>query len=110
MRKLLFCFVLAAIVSLTSEIAIHPIPHVLASQPEYAKWGELAVQQTSARYQASIVDYLHIGRNEVKPGVAEEKFKLWLRDQKHEFGVLITIQFYTANDQVISIKFQETTR
>jgi uncharacterized membrane protein len=93
-----------------SVLTITPVVNAAAAitQPEYAKWGQLAVQHTTARYHAAIIDYLHVGRHEVRPDVAEEKFKLWLRDeQKREFGVFITIQFYVANDKVISVRFKE---
>lgn len=81
-----------------------------ASQPDYAKWGQIAMEQTKAKYHADIIDYLHVGRTEVSQGIAQETFKLWLRDRKREYGVQVTIQFYTANDQIITIKFQETTK
>lgn len=79
-----------------------------ARQPEYAKWGQIAMQQTSARYHASIVDYLHVGRTRPAPGISEEKFKFWLRKNNREFGVYVTIQFYTATERIITIRFQET--
>jgi hypothetical protein len=79
-----------------------------AVQPEYAKWGQIAMQQTSAKYHASIVDYLHVGRTQAAPGITEEKFKLWLRENSREFGVYVTIRFYTATEQIITIRYQET--
>lgn len=66
------------------------------------------MQQTAEKYQAEILDYQHVGRTQVAPGIAEETFKFWVRDKQHEFGVLISIQFYTSNDQIITIKFRET--
>jgi hypothetical protein len=89
-----------------------------ASEPEYAKWGRLAMQQTSAKYEASIVDYLHIGRTQISPGIAEEAFKLWLRERRQaqgqarprEFGVIITFRFYTADDRLISVRYEETSK
>lgn len=65
--------------------------------------------QTKAKYRADIIDYLHVGRNQISPEVAEEIFKLWLRDGTREYGVRVTIQFYTANDRIRTITFQETT-
>jgi hypothetical protein len=87
-----------------------------ASEPDYAKWGRLAMQQASAKYDASIVDYLHIGRTQVSPGIAEEAFKLWLRERRQahgqarprEFGVIIRFRFYTADDRLISVRYEET--
>ncbi len=93
------------------RLSTPPIANANATgQPEYAKWGIIAVQQTSSKYHADIVDYLHIGRTQVSPGIAEETFKLWLRDKGRELRVRVTIQFYTDNDQIITIKYQETTK
>ncbi|ANS73408.1 hypothetical protein AWM70_01445 [Paenibacillus yonginensis] len=47
--------------------------------PAYAKWGQLAVKQAQTKYEASVIDYLHIGRYSVSPTVSEERFKLWLK-------------------------------
>jgi hypothetical protein len=89
-----------------------PIPQLIAyaeRQLEYAKWGHLAMQLTSERYKGEIIDYLHVGRTQISPGIAEETFKFWLRNRQREFGVRVTIRFYTANDQIITVKFKETT-
>ncbi len=78
--------------------------------PLYAKWGRLAVQKTKEKYpNAKIVDYLHVGRKQ-GANVTSEKFKLWLKTDRKEFGVFVTITFNTATEQVIGITFQETPR
>lgn len=100
--------VLAALFSIAT-FGVLPVT-IAAGQPEYAKWGEIAMQQTSARYHAAIVDYSHVGRTHPAPGIAEEKFKLWLRENNREYGVYVTIQFYTSTEQIIAIRFQETPR
>jgi hypothetical protein len=76
--------------------------------PPYAKWGRLAMQKTKEKYPGvDIIDYLHIGR-EVNDGISKEKFKLWLRDNNKEFGVFITISFYTNNEEIVDISFRES--
>ncbi|WP_256757602.1 DUF3889 domain-containing protein [Cohnella sp. WQ 127256] len=107
LRSLLLVIGLSVTIILSSQV-LTPIANAFSIQPEYAKWGELAMVQTKAKYQADIVDYLHVGRTQVSEGIAEETFKLWLKDSKHEFGVRISIRFHTTNDQIISIKFLET--
>ncbi|OZM56281.1 hypothetical protein CIB95_12730 [Lottiidibacillus patelloidae] len=78
--------------------------------PPYAKWGRLAMEKTKERYPNSdIIDYLHIGR-EVKGDVTVERFKLWLRNNKKEFGVFITISFKTKTGDLLDITFRETTQ
>ncbi|WP_249869598.1 DUF3889 domain-containing protein [Oceanobacillus saliphilus] len=78
--------------------------------PSYAKWGRLAILETEKKYPgANIVDYLHIGKEEIDENTVE-KFKLWLNADNREFGVLITIEFKTETDEVIEITFEETDR
>lgn len=80
----------------------------LCAQPDYARWGRIAVQETIKRYQASVLDYLHMGRQEVSPTVAEEKFKLWVKQGTREFGVLVTVRFNPKTNEQLSISFKET--
>jgi hypothetical protein len=103
-------FWLAVCLCSISEISPNPQSTAYAErQPEYAKWGRIAMQLTSERYQGKIIDYLHVGRTQISPGIAEETFKFWIRKHERVFGVRVTIRFYTANDQIITVKFQETT-
>ena len=90
---------------LTSYVLAYPV----STQPEYAKWGRLAMTETQKRYpNAEIIDYLHIGRRQISPTIAEERFKLWLRESSREFGVFVYIQFNTNTEEVKKITFQET--
>ncbi|WP_203248763.1 DUF3889 domain-containing protein [Sporosarcina beigongshangi] len=90
-----------------------PIPamaQIHQEVPAYAKWGRLAMQETQSRYpNATIIDYLHEG-NELKGDSTIEKFKLWLKDAGHEFGVFVKIEYATVTEKVITITFQETAR
>ncbi len=99
---------LALILSVTEPIVFHP-PYASA-QPEYAKWGRIAMQRTTERYHLPIVDYLHVGRRQLSPGMAEEKFKLWLRGNGREFGVFVTIRFETVSEKILAVEFEETSR
>ncbi|WP_342505080.1 DUF3889 domain-containing protein [Sporosarcina sp. FSL K6-2383] len=90
-----------------------PIPTIAHAQqeiPSYAKWGRLAMQETQLKYpHATIIDYLHEG-SELKEYSTIEKFKLWLREDDHEFGVFVRIEYATVTERVITISFQETPR
>ncbi|WP_251038542.1 DUF3889 domain-containing protein [Paenibacillus albidus] len=84
---------------------------VSPAAPEYAKWGTVAVKVTQQKYNADILDYKHVGRTDIQPKLAEEKFKLWVRSKTgKEFGVLVSIRFNPATDQIETIKFSETDR
>lgn len=78
--------------------------------PSYAKWGKLAMIKTKEKYpQADILDYLHRGR-EVKETYSIEKFKLWLRKDKREFGVFIDLKFDPETEKLIDVTFTETSK
>ncbi len=81
---------------------------VQAAVPSYAKWGRLAMQETAKAYEgASIVDYKYEGRSESGQGLAEEKFRLWLKQDGREFGVRVTITVDTATDRSRGVRLDE---
>jgi len=83
----------------------------VSATPEYAKWGNVAVEETQKRYKAEIIDYKHIGRTDLTTQKSEEKFKLWLRSKEGiEFGVNLSIQFDSLTEKILSIQFSESTR
>ena len=78
--------------------------------PSYAKWSQLAIKETQSKYPtAKIIDYLHEG-SVSKGDSTTEKFKLWLKDDQHELGVIITIKYNTKTEEIVHIEFQETAR
>ncbi|MGD8190950.1 YqzG/YhdC family protein [Brevibacillus ginsengisoli] len=79
-----------------------------SAQPPYAKWGRLAINETQKHYpQAQIIDYLHIGRESLDNNQSRENFRLWLRQNQKEWGVLVSITFDTRTEQLISIKIND---
>lgn len=109
MRKTFLALGIFTIVN-AAPTHIPTITHAQQETPAYAKWGRLAMQETQSKYpHASIIDYLHEG-NELKEHSTIEKFKLWLRDGDHEFGVFVRIEYATVTEKVITITFQETSR
>ncbi|WP_342512382.1 YqzG/YhdC family protein [Sporosarcina sp. FSL K6-1522] len=93
-----------------APVPIPALPFVQQTVPAYAKWGQLAMKEVQSEYpNATVVDYLHEGR-ETQGDTTTEKFKLWLRQGNHEFGVFVRITFNTETEQIVTIKFQETPR
>lgn len=79
-----------------------------AVAPGYAKWGRLAMEETAKAYEgASIIDYKYEGRTDRGHGLAEERFRLWLRQGEREFGVRVTISVEVASDTSRGVKFEE---
>ncbi|GIO66000.1 DUF3889 domain-containing protein [Paenibacillus sp. FSL M7-1455] len=81
------------------------------ANPEYEKWGAIAVKEAQKRYRADIIDYRHLGRIERTPNESEERFKLWVRNKEgREFGVYVFIRFDPSTDAIHSIRFSESER
>ncbi|MDQ6419155.1 DUF3889 domain-containing protein [Paenibacillus sp. LHD-117] len=90
--------------------AANDIAIVQTAVPGYAKWGRLAMEETAKAYSgASIIDYKYEGRSERGQGMAEEKFRLWLRESDREFGVRVTITVEIATDTSRGVRFEELT-
>lgn len=110
--KLLVSLMLGIVLNFCTIVTldIGTLNSVKAEVPSYAKWGQLAMQKTKEKYpNASITDYLHLGR---VPGTTSstEKFKLWLKNKDKEFGVLVDITFDKKTERLIVIKFREVDR
>lgn len=105
--QLIFClFLFGGFTPLDNNNVINAEQEV----PPYVKWGQIAMQKTKEKYpQANIIDYLHIGRDK-GTNYSIEKFKLWLKENNQEFGVFVDIKFNNETEQIIDIKFRETSR
>lgn len=100
--------VLLALVIFTGMLLTNP--NVLSAEPDYAKWGRVAMAETAKAYSgASIADYKYEGRFAVSEGRAEERFTLWLKQDGREFGVRVTISVATATETLIQVKLSEWT-
>lgn len=78
------------------------------AEPNYAKWGKLAMEETSKAYRnASIVDYKYEGRTVLSEGEAEERFVLWIVQDTREFGVRVSIRVNASTDELINVRMQE---
>ncbi|WP_026021879.1 YqzG/YhdC family protein [Bacillus timonensis] len=113
MRKLLigccFCLILFPTIDYIND-PTNTAAEYKKPEPEYAKWGRLAMEETKKRYpSAQIVDYLHVGRYK-KNGMHIERFKLWLKQDKREFGVFVNITFEPETERVKNITVVETER
>lgn len=110
MKKILKSIVLVSLLSISSVLLQNNLESIVHAQDSYEKWGRIAMLETKSKYPNSeIVDYKHIGK-ETKGGNSIEKFKLWLREGKKEFGVMVYIEYTTETEKITSITFEETDR
>lgn len=85
-----------------------PISEVVQEgAPAYAKWSRLAITQTQSKYpKASIVDYLYMG-SAANNGSTVATFRLWLREGKREYGVVVRVTYVTETEKLETVKFHE---
>lgn len=85
-----------------------PIAEVVQEDaPAYAKWSRLAIKQTQTEYpKASIIDYLYMG-SAANNGSTVATFRLWLREGKREYGVVVRVTYVTETEKLESVKFHE---
>lgn len=103
MKKLLLCMILLTV---NFTLFIEEPPMVHAEKP-YEKWGRLAVEKTKEKYPNAVIkDYKHVGRVQ-GINTTMEKFKLWLKENEREFGVLVNIEFNKETEAVIDITYKE---
>lgn len=111
MMKNIIYVVIIVFVSITGVNFITNQQHAVAEEqpvPSYAKWGRIAMKETMEKYpQAQIIDYLHVGKK-TKGNNEVEQFKLWLKQDNKEFGVLIDIEFEPNTEKIVSVTFKET--
>jgi len=84
---------------------------VLASPivaPGHAEWGRLAMKEVAYRYKADIVDYAYLGKTTISPSVAEQTFRMRLKEERREFGVVVSIRYREESNEVLRIDVQET--
>ncbi|OAB41478.1 DUF3889 domain-containing protein [Paenibacillus glacialis] len=102
-QKLVTLFILSMITSITI-ISSDTIP----TEPSYAKWGSIAVKETHKKYNAPVTDYLHLGSEKISDTITEEKFKLILTKDSKEFAVIVSVSFNPNNNQLLTIRYDET--
>ncbi|BDH61780.1 hypothetical protein MTP04_19100 [Lysinibacillus sp. PLM2] len=67
------------------------------------------MEKTKEKYpNAQITDYLHIGRD-VGDSTSIEKFKLILKENNREFGLFVHLKFNNESENLVDVKFSETT-
>ncbi|RAP76178.1 DUF3889 domain-containing protein [Paenibacillus montanisoli] len=79
----------------------------VSAEPQYAKWGRLAMKETMHKYHAEIVDYKHVGRKVEDAGLMSETFRLLLSKGARKFEVTVRIWFEQHSEKVVRIQFME---
>lgn len=95
------------VITMTASIILFN-SDIIQAAPSYAKWGSIAVKETSKKYNASVKDYLHMGSKKISDDTTEEIFKLILNKNNKTIGVVVTIRFNPDTNELRTIRYQET--
>jgi len=98
---------LAAMLLMTLIIGCMAGGGAAQAEPDYAKWGRLAMQTVQDKFDADIVDYRYLGRSEERQGEAVESFRLWLKQSDREFGVLVRITVDTRTNEAKKVESRQ---
>lgn len=79
-----------------------------AAEPSYAKWGRMAMAEARKCYAGELIDYQHLGAEQVTATITQESFRFWMRQGGSEFGVNVAIRFETATERVESVVCRRT--
>ncbi|MEC0232591.1 DUF3889 domain-containing protein [Paenibacillus alba] len=76
--------------------------------PEYAKWSRLAFHEAGKVY--TLLDYKYLGRSIVAPGVAQQQFRFWVKQQGVEFPLIVSIRYNPISEQLYTIEMAQEKR
>ncbi|MCA0172524.1 DUF3889 domain-containing protein [Bacillus sp. RAR_GA_16] len=87
---------------------LFPVSYVHGEAPSYAKWGKIAIEQTTKKYpDQQITDYRYDGKVFIS-NVREQydfEFTLKQNDQSREIRVYVLVN--PQNDELIDVKYDE---
>ncbi|GMK42539.1 hypothetical protein PCCS19_55990 [Paenibacillus sp. CCS19] len=76
-------------------------------QPEYAKWGQQAVDYAINEYKAEVIDYAYEGRFPAANGAVDYRFRLWVRKASREYAVRIAVSVNPSTGERVGLKLTE---
>lgn len=98
---------LATVVMIGSGGISPTVSAATSMEPDYAKWGSLAMRETVSKYKAEVIDYKYEGHFASRGQMSEERFLLLLRKENKQFGVRVKIHVHDGSSTAESIEFEE---
>lgn len=78
------------------------------AQPDYQKWGNMAVLLTKQAYPDSeVTDYEYLGRKEPTATVVEDSFELKLKENGKEKEIIVYVTSRKDTEELISVRYEE---
>ncbi|UJF31953.1 DUF3889 domain-containing protein [Paenibacillus hexagrammi] len=94
------------------QMTVHPTSTQNATatipQPEdsdYEKWSRMAFKEAGKIY--TLLDYKYLGKSYAAPGVYQQQFRFWIKKNKHEFPLIVTIRYNSVTEKVYTIQMEE---
>lgn len=85
-----------------------PLNYGFGEDPEYAKWGNIAVKQTQEKFpDYDLTDYLYEGKVVVSEARHQYNFKLILKKSRETKEIRVFVLVNPKQDQLIDVFFDE---
>ncbi|WP_456276136.1 DUF3889 domain-containing protein [Bacillus sp. AK128] len=107
-KRIAFSLVLFAfLIGLTSSYFFHDSIGV-AEQPDYAKWGKMAITVVKENYtEQEVSDYKYEGRKQLSDSKAEDQFLFEVKQDEKKHYVRVIITFNSKTDTLQSLQLIE---
>lgn len=99
---------ISKIMIITFLLLVIPVNFVLAQQPDYAKWGKIAVEEIKKEYpKYEMVDYLYEGKVVISDEREQYNFKMTLELNEVRKEVRVYALVNPKKDKLIDVYFDE---
>jgi hypothetical protein len=94
--------------SLVLPLLLLSFIHTTYAQPEYAKWGKIAIEVTKVVYDnTDVKEYEYEGRNEVGDTNVKDSFKFLIQQNGAKKEILVHVIHDRETEKIISIRFED---
>ncbi|WP_180954559.1 DUF3889 domain-containing protein [Bacillus sp. V5-8f] len=82
---------------------------VSAQQPDYEKYGKIAIAAVQADYPGeAVTDYQYMGRKNVGTGLVEDSFLFTVNENGKRVKPLVKVKHSTINNKLLNLTVEET--
>jgi hypothetical protein len=81
---------------------------VAAENPDYEKYGRIAIAVVQADYpQDEVTDYQYKGRKQLGNDEVEDSFMFLVKEKGKEFNVTVKVRHHLTNKKLLSLTVEE---
>jgi Protein of unknown function (DUF3889) len=105
MKKKMLSLLICCLFQFTAWQSVHAQQQ---QQPDYEKWGKIAVAVVKENYPNSeIIDYKHVERQDISVTQSKHTFTLQVKQRNQTFNVKVIVTYNPRTDRLISVTMEE---